>query len=84
MICYSIEPLTTENGLFHWSTNVIQKISDANLPGSNDIKDKELVLIGNYYELGYELMLSANQDVSQNPGFESLLVIFSNSADSHE
>ena len=80
----SIEPLTAENGLFHWSKNVIQKIGDTNLPGSNDIKDKQLVLIGYYYELGYELMLLANQDVSQNPGFQSLLGIFSNTADSHE
>ena len=53
----------------------------SNLPGCSSIQDKQFVVIGYFFELGYELMLAANQDVSQNPGFESCLGIYSNSTD---
>ena len=83
LIGASIRKLTNndENGVFHWSGNVLLKIGQANLAGCQDLCDKQLVLIGYFFELGYELMLSANQDVSENPGFESLLGIFSNGSD---
>ena len=55
------------------------KIGESNLPGCRDVRDKQLVLIGYFFELGYELMLSPNQDVSENPGFESFLGIYNNS-----
>ena len=55
------------------------KIGESNLSGCRDVRDKQLVLIGYFFELGYELMLSPNQDVSENPGFESFLGIYNNS-----
>ena len=67
------------DGVFHWSQNVKVKLRESNLPGSRNTSDKQLVLIGYFFELGYELMLSPNQDVSENPGFESFLGIYNNS-----
>ena len=67
-----------ENGVFHWSENVLLKICQANLAGCQDICNKKLVLIGYFFELRYELMISANHDVLDNPGFESLLGVFRN------
>ena len=38
---------------------------------TRNMTNKQLGLIGYFFELGYELMLLPNQDVSENPGFES-------------
>ena len=57
---------------------MLLKIGQANLAGCQDLCNKQLVLIGYFFELGYELMLSVNRDGSENPGFELLLGIYSN------
>ena len=68
-----------DDGVFHWLQNVKVKLGESNLPDSRNMSDKQLVLIGYFFELGYESILSPNQNVSENPGFESFLGIYNNS-----
>ena len=74
-----MDTLVNDDGVFHWSQNVKVKLGESNLPGSRNMSDKQLGLIGYFFKLGYELILLPNQDVSENPGFESFLGIYNNS-----
>ena len=73
-----MDAFLNDEGVFHWSQNMKVKLGKSTLPGSRNISDKQLLLIGYFFELGYELMLSPNQDVSDNTGFESFLDIYNN------
>ena len=73
--------MTHPAGIFDWSNQVMDRLDQANIPGCISIRGKQFVIIGYYLELGYELMIAANRDVSQNPGFESYLGIYSNATD---
>ena len=65
-----------ENGIFYWSNNVIEKIEKANLYSCNGLVEKQLVMVGFLLELGYDLMINSDDNVSKIPGFEPCLGIF--------
>ena len=64
-------------GLFDW-TGVLDKLKATNIRGCETLKEKQLVLVGYLFELCYDLCLSGTSNVSNNPGFESVLGIFNN------
>ena len=64
-------------GLFDW-TGVLDKLEATNIRGCETLKEKQLVLVGYLFELCYDLCLSGTSNVSNNPGFESVLGIFNN------
>ena len=76
----TMSSITDDGKIFVWSGATLKHLDDTNLNGCRHIKDKQLIMVGYFFELCYELMLSSNHNVSQNPGFESILGIF-NKAD---
>ena len=44
-----LESLVNDDGEFHWSRNVKVKSVEANLPGCQDIRYKQLVLISYFF-----------------------------------
>jgi hypothetical protein len=69
-----------EGGLLSWEGAILSKLEKANL-GCNALKDKQLHAVGYLFELCYNLAILPRGNVSQNPGFESLLGIFHVDAD---
>jgi len=65
-----------EDGLLSWEGAILSKLEKASLSKCNALKDKQLHAVGYLFELGYDLAISPHRNVSQNPGFESLLGIF--------
>ena len=71
-----------EDGLLSWEGAILQKLEKASLVGCNGgLKGKQLHAVGYLFELCYDLALSPDRNLSQNPGFESLLGIFHVDAD---
>jgi len=64
-----------EDGLLSWEGAILERLQKASL-GCNGLQDKQLHAVGYLFELCYDLALSPERNVSQNPGFESLLGIF--------
>ena len=67
------------DGVFDCSSVSMQRLNKLNLPGCSNIEDKQFVVIGYFFELGYELILAVNHNLSQNPVFKSCLGIFTSS-----
>jgi hypothetical protein len=70
-----------EGGLLSWEGAILSKLEKASLSKCNALKDKQLHAVGYLFELCYDLAILPSQNVSQNPGFESLLGIFHVDAD---
>jgi hypothetical protein len=66
--------------LLNWPTEYIERLKKWNLRGvgSDDIKEKQLHMASYLFELGYDLCLSPCDNVSQAPGFESIIGYQSN------
>ena len=58
-------------GILCWPASTITQITNTNFRGVENLKDKQLHMVGYLFELCYELMLSPNDNVSQSPGFET-------------
>lgn len=65
-------------GIVYWDDETLNHLSALNLRGNNTIIDKQLIMFGYMCELLYDVMISLNDNVSTNPGFESVLGIFGN------
>ena len=63
--------------LFDWSL-YIKKLETANIRGCKSMREKQLVVVGYFFELCYDICLSPRHNVSNNPGFESILGVFDN------
>ena len=63
--------------LFDWSM-YITSLEKANIRGSSTLKEKQLTVVGYFFELCYDICLSPRANVSNNPGFESILGVFDN------
>jgi hypothetical protein len=61
--------------LLNWPSDCIKKLKKWNLRGvgSDDIQEKQLHMASYLFELGYDLCLSPCDNVSQAPGFESII-----------
>ena len=64
-------------GLFDWSM-YINQLQRANMRGAKTICEKQLTVIGYFFEKCYDTCLSPRHNVSNNPGFESILGVFNN------
>ena len=76
----SVEALiSTEKNksLFDWPL-YIRQLEKTNIRGCDTLREKQLVVVGYFFELGYDICLSPNNNVSNNPGFESILGVFNN------
>ena len=75
-----VEAMTSkehDRGLFDWSL-YIKQLERANIRGCNTLREKQLVVVGYFFEMCYDICLSPGQNVSNNPGFESILGVFDN------
>ena len=63
--------------LFDWSVYMTH-LDKANIRGCNTLREKQLVVVGYFFELCYDLCLSPRNNVSNNPGFNSILGVFNN------
>ena len=61
---------TSENGLFHWSAQVLKGMQPKGFYGSEGLKEKQLHMVSYLFELVYDLMLSDKDNISESPGFE--------------
>ena len=64
-------------GLFDWSLYV-NHLTTANIRGCHTLREKQLVVIGYFFEMCYDICLQTDYNVSNNPGFESILGVFDN------
>ena len=51
-------------------------MTNLHLSTNTELKDKQLVMVVFLLELGYDLMISVQDNVSESPGFEPCLGIF--------
>ena len=63
--------------LFDWTLYKTQ-LERTNIRGCQTMKEKQLVVVGYFFELCYDICLSPRCNVSNNPGFESILGVFNN------
>ena len=66
-----------DNGLFDW-TVYIRQLEKTNIRGCATLREKQLVIIGYFFKLCYDICLSPRHNVSNNPGFESVIGVFNN------
>jgi hypothetical protein len=68
-----------DDGIFTWSDDVIKRVESLRLSTCTELQDKKLNMVGFLLELGYDLMINSNDNVSESPGFEPCLGIFGGS-----
>ena len=76
----NVEPLISTvpgEALFDWSL-YIEQLERADIRGCNTLKEKQLVVVGYFFEMCYDICLSPRHNVSNNPGFESIIGVFDN------
>ena len=71
----NITATSEDEGIFTWSNDVIEQVTSLHLSTNTELKDKQLVMVV-FLELGYDLMISVQDNVSERPGFEPCLGIF--------
>ena len=57
---------------------MLKKVEGMNEGTCRTLREKQLVIVGYFFELCYDICLSSDWNVSSNPGFESRLHIFNN------
>ena len=75
-----IEGLTdrnTDTSLFDWDV-YIEYLDRSNVGGLRTMTEKQLTVVGYFFEVCYDLCLSPSFNVSNNPGFESIIGVFNN------
>jgi hypothetical protein len=65
-----------DEGILRWDAKVIVELRKRSRGG--EFQEKQLHLVGYLFELCYDLALSPNDNVSQNPGFETFIGEFGN------
>ena len=75
----AVVTISEDDGIFAWSNDVLQKVAKLHLSTCTELKDKQLVMVGFLFELGYDLMINSDDNVSESPGFEPCLGIFGGS-----
>jgi hypothetical protein len=58
------------DGLLFWNHEVTDKVNGSGLPGPSP-RMKQQHMVGYLFELGYDLMISPEVNVSRSPGFET-------------
>jgi hypothetical protein len=68
-----------DDGIFTWSDDVVKRVESLRLSTCTELQDKKLNMVGFLLELGYDLMINSDDNVSESPGFEPCLGIFGGS-----
>ena len=63
-------------GLFSYTNEEKRKIDSCNMRGRGTTMLKRIDIVAYLFELGYDLSISPADNVSQNPGFESVLGVW--------
>ena len=63
--------------LFDWPL-YIEQSERANIRGCSTFKEKQLAVVGYFLEMCYDICLSPKHNISNNPGFESIIKVFDN------
>ena len=66
-----------DTSIFDWSL-YINGLTNAKMRGTSTLGEKQLVVVGYFFEMCYDICLQPNNNVSNNPGFESVLGVFDN------
>ena len=61
-LLWTCSPLASQN---------LTLVNSTNFRGTTNLKEKQLHMAGYLFELCYDLTLSAAEDLSQSPGFET-------------
>ena len=69
--------MTDGESIFDWSL-YYDRLEMTSIRGCETVREKQLVVVGYFFELCYDLCLSTSHNVSNNPGFESILGVFNN------
>ena len=64
------------NGIFFFDEADINKIGKIKFRGYTELKKKQIIMITYLAELAYDIAISARDNVSDSPGFETCLGIF--------
>ena len=59
-----------------WDRSVLKRVDKVKFAGCSTRRDKQLHMVGYLLELGYDLLLAQQDNVSQSPGFETCLGVF--------
>ena len=65
-------------GFFTWKKDILSIIQKKEIKSGKPSADYKLDCVAYLFELAYELLLDADLDISENPGFESLVGLWSN------
>jgi hypothetical protein len=57
--------------LFKWGEDVVEKVNKLTLYSCSELDEKQLVMVGYLLELGYDLIINADDNISESPGFEA-------------
>ena len=63
--------------LFYWSV-YINHLERSKVGGLKTLREKQLTVVGYFFELFYDICLSPSFNTSNNPGFEEILGVFNN------
>lgn len=69
--CAALCAPASTTGIFQWPASSLEDVRKATGLGAATLEVKQLHAVGYMLELGFELMLSPDDDVSESPGFES-------------
>ncbi len=67
----------TDTSLFDWDV-YIEYLDRSNVGGLKTLTEKQLTVVGYFFDMRYDLCLSPSANVSNNPGFESIIGVFNN------
>ena len=56
----------------------INHLTRSKIRGCNTLREKQLVVVGYFFEMCYDICLQTSHNVSNNPVFESILGVFDN------
>ena len=76
----SIVLVIEDDDVFAWSKEMLEKVEKLKLSTCTELKYKQLVMIGFLFELGYDLMIISDDNVSESPGFKPCLGNFGGSS----
>jgi hypothetical protein len=65
-----------ENGIFRWDKDCLSSLLKVKIPGTVTLNDKKLHMVAYLCELGYDLMIAPDANISKSPGFETPLGVF--------
>ena len=76
----NVEGLTStedDKCIFDWSI-YLNHLKRSNIRGAKTFREKQLTVVGYFFEICYDICLAQKVNVSNNPGFETILGVFDN------